>query len=489
MKQTLNKLVKGFIAANGDIPATPIKDIRLHSNNVEPGDLYIAVHGTAADGHDYIPEALENGASAIITNGRDVGTLPVPQVKVSNPRKAASYVAAEYYGHPSTELHMVGITGTNGKTSTATLIRSILNKAGCKTAQLGTLGVIAEDHEQGKTLTTMDAINLQKLLRDLSDDDFTHVVMEVSSHAIHQYRVADVEFDTTVFTNLTPEHLDYHGTMEDYYNAKAKLFKSLPLSATAVVNSNDKYGSRLINESTAPVIKTSVTNNSDVQFKDVSISLSGIKGTIIAGEHEIEIDSSLVGHFNAENILSAVGAALAMGIPIGTIADGINHCKVVSGRMETLTAPNGAPVVVDYAHTPDAYEKVLNTVYNLIPKDGKLITVFGCGGNRDASNRPLMGRLVEQFSNHFYITPDNPRYEKQDDIVNDIVKGLSTDHYDVINDRGVALKQALVSLNSNDVLVVLGKGRENYQEIDGIRQPYSDIDIVEEFCANSATRS
>ncbi|HJL62718.1 MAG TPA: Mur ligase family protein, partial [Candidatus Marinimicrobia bacterium] len=177
MKPTLNNLVKGFIAANGDIPSTPIKNIQLHSGNVQPGDLYIAIHGTASDGHDYIPEALENGASAIITNGRDVGSLPVPQVKVSNPRKAASFVAAEYYRHPSKELHIVGITGTNGKTSTATLIASILNEAGCKTAQLGTLGVFAENHEQGKTLTTMDAINLQKLLRDLADDDFSHVVM------------------------------------------------------------------------------------------------------------------------------------------------------------------------------------------------------------------------------------------------------------------------------------------------------------------------
>ncbi len=488
MKPTLNKLVKRFIAANGDIPATPIREIRLHSNNVEPGDLYIAVHGTAADGHDYIPEALENGASAIITNGRDVGTLPVPQVKVSNPRKAASYVAAEYYGHPSKELHIVGITGTNGKTSTATLIQSILTEAGCKTAQLGTLGVIAREHEQGKTLTTMDAINLQKLLRDLSDDDFTHVVMEVSSHAIHQYRVADVEFDTTVFTNLTPEHLDYHGSMEDYYNAKAKLFKSLPLSATSVVNSNDKYGSRLISESTAPVIKTSVMNNSDVHFKKMEVSLSGITGNILAGQHEIKINSQLIGHFNAENILSAVGAALAMGIPIGTIAAGVNNCRVVSGRMETLMAPNGATVVVDYAHTPDAYEKVLNTVYNLKPKDGKLISIFGCGGNRDASNRALMGRLVEQFSNHFYITPDNPRFENQDEIVKDILKGLSTDHYHVFDDRKGALDQALASLQKDDVLVVLGKGRENYQEVKGTRHPYSDIEIIEEFCANSATR-
>jgi UDP-N-acetylmuramoyl-L-alanyl-D-glutamate--2,6-diaminopimelate ligase len=310
--------------------------------------------------------------------------------------------------------------------------------------------------------------------------------MEVSSHAIHQYRVADVEFDTTVFTNLTPEHLDYHGTMEDYYHAKAKLFKSLPLSATAIINTHDEYGQRLIDESTAPVIKTSVTNNSDVHFKDVYSSLRGITGTIAAGEHEVEINSELIGDFNKENILSAVGAALAMGIPIGTIAVGINSCKVVSGRMEAIMSPNGAPIVVDYAHTPDAYEKVLNTIYNLVPENGRLITVFGCGGNRDAANRPIMGRLVEQFSDYFYITPDNPRYEKQKDINKEIIAGLSSDKYDIFEERGAAIKTALNYLKRNDVLVILGKGRETYQEIEGVRHPYSDIKIIEEFCAHNA---
>lgn len=484
MTTTLNQLVKGIMASTGDIPATPIEKIRLHSQKVKPGDLYIAVYGVSADGHDFIPEALDNGASAVITNGRDVGTLPVPQVKVSNPRKAASYVAAEYYGNPSKELFVIGITGTNGKTSSATLITSILKEAKCKVAQLGTLGVIAEGHEQPKTLTTMDAINLQKLLRNLADDDFTHVVMEVSSHAIHQYRVADVEFDVTVFTNLSPEHLDYHGTMEDYFYAKAKLFTSLPLSATSIINSDDEYGLRMTVKSTAPVIKFSSKNKSDIYFKEVESTLLGIKGLISAGHNEIEVNSPLIGDFNKENILSAVGASIAMGIPIGTIRMGINRCRIISGRMEKFTTMNGAQILVDYAHTPDAYEKVLSTIFELVKEDGKLIVLFGCGGNRDASNRPIMGQLVEQYADFFYITTDNPRYENQDDIVKDISSGLSTDHYEIIEDRADALWKSLNQLEGNDVLVVLGKGRETYQEVEGIRHPYSDIEIIEEFCAN-----
>jgi len=485
MKMNLNQLVKGIIAANGDVPSTPIKKIRLHSKKVKPGDLYIAVTGTTADGHDFVPEALENGASAIITNGRDLGTLSVPQIKVPNPRKAASVVSAEYYGHPSKELYVIGITGTNGKTSTATLITSILNEAGCKAAQLGTLGVIAENHEQGKTLTTMDAVNLQKLLRELADDGFTNVVMEVSSHAIHQYRVADVEFDITVFTNLSPEHLDYHGTMEDYFHAKAKLFTSLPLSATAIINSNDEYGQSLIEKSTAPVIKFSPEEKSDIYFKNVKSTLEGISGIVSAGEHEIQIESSLIGDFNKENILSAVGATMAMGLPVATISEGIRKCKIVSGRMEKFTTTFGAQIVVDYAHTPDAYEKVLSTIYNLVKNDGNLIVLFGCGGNRDSSNRPIMGRLVEEYAHFFYITPDNPRYETQERIVKDILEGLSSENYEILPDRGEALRTALERLQKNDVLVVLGKGRETYQEIKDIRHPYSDIEIIEEFCENS----
>jgi len=330
----------------------------------------------------------------------------------------------------------------------------------------------------------LDPINLQKLLRKFSNDHFTHVVMEVSSHAIHQYRIADIEYNVTVFTNLSPEHLDYHGSMEDYFHEKAKLFTSLPLSATAIINIDGEYGKRLIDKSTAPVIKTSVSDQCDIFFKSVTSTLFGIKGTIAVGEHEIQVESSLVGDFNKENILSAVGTTISMGVPLETISAGINRCKIVTGRMETFNTSNGARIVVDYAHTPDAYEKVLGTIHELIECGGRLVVLFGCGGNRDASNRPTMGRLVEQFANYFYITTDNPRYEDPENIVTDIVSGLFTQKYEIVMSRQNALEKALNRLTKNDVLVVLGKGRESYQEIKGIRHPYSDIEIIEAFCAN-----
>ena len=241
MNRTLDQLVKGIIPES-EVPTVPIRGITTHSARVNPGHLYIAIHGTNLDGHDFIPQAIDNGAAAIITNGRDVGQLPVPQIKVSNPRRAASFTAAEYYGHPSKEMTVVGITGTNGKTTTTGLVSAMLKAAGEKVAQIGTLGIVAEGYPQEKTLTTPDPIALHKGLFDLRQDGFTHIVMEASSHAIEQSRVADVDFNYTVFTNLSPEHLDYHGTMANYFQAKLKLFTTLSPTAIAIVNIETEYG-------------------------------------------------------------------------------------------------------------------------------------------------------------------------------------------------------------------------------------------------------
>ena len=480
MTRTLDQLVKGIIPEN-DLPAVPIHGITTHSAQVSPGHLYIAIHGTNLDGHDFIPQAIDNGAAAIITNGRDVGQLPVPQIKVANPRRAASFTAAEYYGHPSKKMSVVGITGTNGKTTTAGLISAMLKAAGEKVAQIGTLGTIAEGYCQEKTLTTPDPIALHKVLFDLHQKGFTHIVMEASSHAIDQSRVADVDFNFTVFTNLSPEHLDYHGTMADYFQAKLKLFTALPRTATAIVNMETDYGQAIFDKCAVPVVTTALEKTGDVFFKDYQISLAGIHGTIQAGEITYTVDSLLIGKFNAENILCAIATGNAMGLTQNAIKNGLKQCASIPGRMESFALRSGATALIDYAHTPDAYDKVLSTIKDMVVEPGVLHIVFGCGGDRDRTKRAKMAASAEQFGYYCYVTPDNPRTEELAIITADIVSGFRANEYAVFNERSAGLRQALDRAAENDVVVVLGKGRENYQEINGEQMFYSDLEIINEY--------
>ena len=477
----LRQLVKDITRDETFLSSVEVKDICTHSKDVSNGSLFIAICGAEVDGHDFISDAIKKGASAVISNGRDMGKLSVPNIKVASPRLAASRVAAEYYGHPSKELTVIGITGTNGKTTTASILHEILKKSGIKSAQLGTLGIMAEGYTPEKTLTTPDPIKLQKIFRILLDKEFTHIVMEVSSHALDQLRVADVAFDLGAFTNLSPEHLDYHKSMDEYYHAKAKLFHALPVTGTAIINYDDDSGLAMAKESQAPVISISKKGAADIYFSELSSNLNGVKGKIVAGETEVGVSSSLIGEFNVENILCAVSIAISLGIDPLKIQDGLSHCATVTGRMELFQLPNGSSVIIDYAHTPDAYNKVLKTISEMKRPNGKMHVLFGCGGDRDKIKRPEMGRIAEKYADQLFISPDNPRSEKSNDINSEIVRGLSKVNHWLFDDRSVALKEAMAILNQKDILVVLGKGRENYQEINGVKHPYSDVKIIERF--------
>ncbi|MBT3180366.1 MAG: UDP-N-acetylmuramoyl-L-alanyl-D-glutamate--2,6-diaminopimelate ligase [Candidatus Marinimicrobia bacterium] len=481
MTKSLHTIAHTLFQPSQEIPDISISGIKLNSSQVKKGDLFIAISGTKLDGHDFIQDAIDSGANAVISNGRDVGELSVPQIKVANPRRATSIVSAEYYGHPTKDLTVIGITGTNGKTTTASIIYSILTQAGIKTAQLGTLGMIADGFEQNATLTTPDAISLQKTFSELRDADFSHIVMEVSSHALDQYRVADVDFNVAVFTNLTPEHLDYHATLESYYQAKAKLFRMLPLESTAIVNGSDSNGLRMAEETNAPTLTFSRSNETSIHYNDLTISISGISGKISAGNFSYTIQSSLMGEFNAENIIAAVSIAHALGVEKNDIEKGVAHCSVIPGRMESYSLSSGATAIIDYAHTPDAYEKVLGTLKEMLDDNSNLFVVFGAGGDRDSTKRPEMARISEIFSSHCFITPDNPRFEDPTQISNEIVSGFTGKTFSIYSSREEGLKQALKRATQNDIVAVLGKGREEYQDILGNKEFYSDLEIIRKY--------
>jgi len=479
--KNLAQIVHNIVPLGQDVPNTLINGLTVNSNDVNEGDIFIAIPGTRVDGHNFIAEAIDKGASAIISNGRDLGKLPVPQIKVANPRRAASIVASEFYGHPTKHLIVIGVTGTNGKTTTASILKSILDTVGYKVAQIGTLGLIADDFEHIKTLTTPDPITLQKLFSKLNKANYSHVVMEVSSHALDQFRVADVDFNIAVFTNLSPEHLDYHASVESYFQSKLRLFTMLALNSTAIVNISDSFGKRVSEKSPAPVIPFSENNDNSIHYQKKETSIKGITGEITAGKKKYLIKSKLIGDFNSENILAAVSVAHALGENKKDIENGIQNCDSIPGRMESFCLSSGAIVLIDYAHTPDAYLKVLSTIKQNLSESGNLYAVFGAGGDRDKTKRPQMAEIAEKFAKHCFITPDNPRTEKPEKIAKEISVGFKGSDYTIFHDRGSGLKAALGRARKKDIIIVLGKGREQYQDIMGAKIFYSDIEIIKEY--------
>ena len=479
--RNLAEIVHNIVPLGHEVPNTLIHGLAMNSNEVNQGDIFIAIPGTRLDGHNFIEQAIDKGASAIISNGKDLGKLPVPQIKVANPRRAASIVASEFYGHPTKHLKVIGVTGTNGKTTTASILKSILDNAGYKVAQIGTLGLIADDFEHIKTLTTPDPITLQKLFSKLKEANYSHIVMEVSSHALDQFRVADVDFNIAVFTNLSPEHLDYHATIESYFQSKLRLFTMLTINSTAIVNISDSFGKRISKKSPAPVVPFSKSNNNSIHYRKIETSMAGIAGEIIAGQNKYLIKSKLIGDFNSENILAAVSVAHALGENKNDIENGIKNCNSIPGRMESYCLSSGAIVIIDYAHTPDAYLKVLSTLKQDLSDSGNLYAVFGAGGDRDKTKRPQMAEIAEKFTKHCFITPDNPRTENPEKIAKEISMGFKGSEYTIFCDRSLGLKAALGCAKDEDIVIVLGKGREQYQDIMGAKIFYSDIEIIKEY--------
>lgn len=478
---SLPQLLKGVPVA-GRPPDVTVSGLCHDSRQVQTGDLFVALPGLTVDGRNYAAEATAAGAVAVVGPAPDPGSLPNYLV-VKDPRAALSQIAANYYQHPSSKLTVIGITGTNGKTTTAHLVAAILNAHNLPTAVLGTLGLRWAGSWKPTGFTTPEADRLQQIMATLVKEDVAALAMEVSSHGLEQQRVNDVDFNVAVFTNLTREHLDYHRDMEQYLAAKLKLFQLLADGRPAIVNRDDRHADHFIQAAPGEVLTFSLHQDADIRVIDMELGLTATVANLRIRDETIALKSSLVGSYNLENLLAAVATGVALDIPAETIRTGISSVKAIAGRLERLHTRTPGNVFIDYAHTPDAYEKVLGTVRQLAPAGSRIITLFGCGGDRDRDKRPMMGAVAEQYSDNLVITSDNPRTEDLARINADILSGLNGGKHIVIENRREAVLHALGLMSPESILLILGKGRENYEVIGTEKVPHDDVEIVEGYSA------
>jgi len=445
-----------------------ITGISYNSKTTKKGDIFVCLVGEHTDGHEFAKMAIENGANALLVE-RKVEGIKIPQVVVSSTRHKIADIADRFYSSPSKGINLIGITGTNGKTTVTHLIQKIFEENEQKCALIGTLGYKLSSNGEYRDAkhTTPQAPELQATLRMIKDvEKIDNVVMEVSSHALDQNRVGGCRFNGAVLTNLTQDHLDYHITMDNYFDAKALLFKGLKEDDFAVINADDAYAERFLNVVPEGVRKYTygVKNNATVMAKDIQFSLNGAEFTLTENGNEHKVNLHMNGMFSVYNVLAAVTSALATGIDINTSLKALQNVKGVAGRFEAVVKK--PLVIVDYAHTPDGLENVLKSAREITPSDGKLICLFGCGGDRDATKRPKMGAIAEKLADKIVITSDNPRSEDPQVIITDIIAGLksvNTENVIVEPDRGTAIALLKTIANNNDVVVIAGKGHEDYQ--------------------------
>jgi len=485
-----------------------ISGVAYDSRKVKEGHMFVAIKGERSDGYNFIGDAVSKGASAVVFENNNAGVKPetlntkseIAYIRVKDSRKALACIANNFYGRPSGELTLIGITGTNGKTTTTYILKSILDTWGKETGLIGTIQYMIKDKICQAVHTTPESPEFQGLLKDMLSSGCTHVISEVSSHALAQYRVDGSVFRTAVFTNLTRDHLDYHKTMEDYFRAKERLFRELlSTDGTAIINLDDSYGWNLNMElrmaKTEPVriITYGLETPADIKAHDIETSFRGLKFAIKFRGKRYEIISRLTGMPNVYNILAAFGAAVSLDVPEHTISEGIARTEHVTGRFERVDSGQDFLCIIDYAHTEDALERLILTARQISNQQSaisdqrslpRIITVFGCGGDRDRGKRPVMGGIATRLSDVVIITSDNPRSEEPAAIIRDIEDGAVNKNYIVIPDRREAIKKAVDVAGSGDIVLIAGKGHEDYQEIKGVRYPFSDRQAAEEAIKN-----
>lgn len=471
-----------------------VRGIVYRSADVKSGFCFVAIAGRKSDGHLFVDDAIKRGASAIVSERGVNAPEGVVNVIVNNPRSAMAAMSAAFYGDPSKDMTLVGVTGTNGKTTITYLLEAMLKAAGRKVGVVGTIDYRFDGFSEKAKHTTPESADLQALFRRMRDADVDACAMEVSSHSLSQGRVARCRFDAAAFTNLTPEHLDYHDGMEDYFAAKAILFERLlaeggKKGAFAVINGDDPYGKRLFDKCPVTSIGYGLGGEHDVVGRYLQFDAHGLRMCVETPSGGFECRSRLCGRFNAQNILAATAVAARLGVDLRNVSRAIESMDVVPGRFESVENGNGVLALVDYAHTPDALENVLAHARELA-KDGRgrLIAVFGCGGDRDRDKRPLMGEVAAKIADIILVTSDNPRTERPESIIDDILPGLKrSSHpmkdgsgYEIIVDRRDAIARAVALAKEGDVLVVAGKGHEDYQILGSKTIHFDDREVLRE---------
>ena len=477
LKDILYKVAIESVHGSTDLT---IEKIEFDSRKVSNNDVFVAIKGTLSDGHQFIDKAISLGASVIVCE-----VLPTTlsenctYVKVQNSNQALAFLSANYYDNPSEKLKLVGITGTNGKTTIASLLYQMFKKAGYKVGLLSTVKIMVDEVEYKATHTTPDSLTINKYLDEMVEIGCEFCFMEVSSHGIHQKRTESLHFEGGVFTNLSHDHLDYHETFAEYRDVKKSFFDGLPKSAFAITNVDDKNGEVMFQNTTARKKTYALKTYADFKAQILENQLTGL---VLKINNE-EVWTKLIGSFNAYNILAIYGVALELGIESTEALRLLSELESVSGRFQFVVSATKITAIVDYAHTPDALENVLKTIENIRTKNEQLFTIVGCGGDRDKTKRPIMANIAASFSDKAIFTSDNPRTENPQTILDEMEAGVEAQNYKktvAILDRKQAIKTACQMANSGDIILIAGKGHETYQEINGVRQDFDDMQIVQE---------
>ena len=477
LKDILYKVAIEVVKGSTDLP---VNKIEFDSRKIQENDIFVAIRGTVSNGHDFIEKAINLGATAIVCD-----TLPqiivtgVTYIQVKDTNTALAYLAANFYNNPSHNLKLVGITGTNGKTTIASLLYQLFKKAGYKVGLLSTVKIMVDDLEYKATHTTPDSLTINYYLSEMNVAGVEYCFMEVSSHGVHQKRTEGLHFAGGVFTNLSHDHLDYHATFAEYRDVKKSFFDHLPKTAFALTNVDDKNGAVMFQNTSARKLTYALKSYADYKAQILENQLSGLLLKI----NESEVWVRLIGTFNAYNLLAIYGTAVELGLDKLEVLRLLSELESVSGRFQYIVSDQKITAVVDYAHTPDALENVIKTINDIRTNNEQLITVVGCGGDRDKTKRPIMAHIASSLSNKVIITSDNPRTEDPVDIIAEMEKGVQPQNQKKtlsIVDRKQAIKTACQLAGPNDIILIAGKGHETYQEIQGVRHDFDDMKIVKE---------